>query len=572
MPRMNKATKSGIAAMTLALWLPPLSTAQDAPQSPASVAIEQLADDPQLTQAEARRARDAAINAWPSIEVASLVDAVEHHAIVQFIAPLPASARSLTLEVWASHPEFMGALVRVFTDSNDGATVATIAHAIAMGQPEAMATYSDLAAAVCVVLDRPHEYPGLGSILPAAPEVFDALVFAHQDRRVMALPLDDLPAEVLVYLTDIAMTGEGLRTIIQERRQTDPAELYGRVPYKQAGLLAGEPALPPEEFTFDRIAERGGLGPLRSFYAEQLGQAFGYPVALTTGHRGDERFTAPVFLERDRRGYRWNLQALPEHSGLALGTTRHAVTGEAMAVSELLLTADLAQDGVSSTRTAWALLQAAAQANESTRTSLLNASIEASGGFPEAWKQSLEIRLAQASAEPDGPQRVLTEFLDRLGQRSAVFATQLALDAIQGMDSGKAELLDWFSLSNRRDAISYAAAQLALGDLALAQGDRAAAMKIYEDLVNRQADETPLALDALARLDTMLTQDGRSDELLGLYGRTHRRLRAPRSSLEAEVRASAFMAVGERYEALLREAGRDREADRLRRQLDRSLP
>lgn len=549
--------------------------AQDATpdqSSPVTEYIEQLDSDPRAALSQAEKARDAALAAWPSGDIEQLVDAVEHHAIVRMLSPLPASARQLLVEVWASHPLFMGALARVYTDANDGATVSTIAQAIAEGQPEALTAYPELAAAVCVVLDRPRTYPGLGSILPSGAEVFHAFVFAHQDRRVAALPLDELPAEVLVHMADVALSGDGIRTIIQDRRRRDPLELYQSVPYRQSGLLAGEPAPPPEDFTFDRIAERGGLGPLRGFYAEQLGQAFGYPVALATGHLADERFMAPVFLELERRGYQWNLEAIPDHPELAFGTVPQPATGEPMPLAELLLTADLAESGAQKTRRAWALIEAAQAAPESARGPMLRASQSHSMGFARAWRRLLELDMSEAAGEPDGPQRVLTEFFGQADRVSPMLATRMAIEVINGMGSGQREMLEWLSLTSRRDPHRYAAAQLALGDLALSQGDRDAAKKAYEDLVNRQAGETPLVLDAIARLETLISQDGREVEVFELYGRTHRRFRTPRTSREAEVRASGFMVLGERYEALLRNAGREREADRLRRQLDRALP
>jgi hypothetical protein len=542
--------------------------AQDAPSNPL---VEQMGGDPQAALSAATRARDAAIANWPTTTVDDLADAVENHAIAAMLAPLPVSARTVLVEVWASHPHFMGALARMFTPKNDGTTIAAIAQAIAATDAAALENYPDLAAAVCAVLDRPHTYPGLGSVMPSGADVFDALIFAHEDRRVMSLSLDELPAEILVYLTDTALTGEGIRTMYQERRSRDPLELYRNVPYKQAGLLSGEAALPPEEFTFDRIAERGGLGPLRSFYAEQLGQAFGYPVALATGHLGDERFLAPAFLEKGRRGYAWNLDAIPDHPGLALGTTSHPVTHEPMPVPELVLTADLARAGPADTRKAWALIRAAEVAEASVRPALVSRALTLTGGFVLGWSLSLDSALEAAKADPTGTQRVLTEHIEKIEALSPMLATRLALEAINSMEN-KGEMLEWLSLTSRRDPHRHAAVQLALGDAALKSGDRAAAMKAYEDLLNRQADATPLALDAFARLETMISQDGNAAEVFELYNRTHRRLRAPRSSEQAEVRASAFMVIGERFEKLLLDAGRDREAERLRRQLDRSLP
>lgn len=550
--------------------------AQDSPaqpaMGPASAYIEQITSDPQAALAAATRARDASIADWPAVGIDALAEKIEHHAIAKMLEPMPASARTLLAQVWESHPRFMGALARVYTDANDGATVATIAQAIATANPEALEQYPDLAAAVCVVLDRPHTYPGLGAILPGGADVFDALVFAHQDRRVMALPLDELPAEILVYMTDTALTGEGIRTMYQDRRSKDPLELYHTVPYKQAGLLAGEPALPPEEFTFDRIAERGGLGPLRSFYAEQLGQAFGYPVALATGHLGNERFLAPVFLQQQRRDYAWNLEAIPDHPGLAFGSTTHPVTGEPLPMPELVVTADLARAGADSTREAWALLEAAKLAEPTAKLPMLQAAQSRTMGFPDAWARTLTLKLDSVKDDPDGPQRVLIEFFGKADKLSPLLATQLALDSIGSRGTEAAELLEWMSLTSRRAPHRYAAAQLAIGDAALAIGDRDAAKKAYEDLLNRQADATPLALDAFARLETMIAKDGPAAEIFEFYSRTHRRWRAPRTSEEAEARASAFMVIGERYEKLLLDAGRDREAERLRRRLDQALP
>jgi|GEM_PF-6796354 len=542
--------------------------AQDAPSNPLA---EQIGSDPQAALSAATSARDAAVANWPTTDVNTLTDAVENHAIAAMIAPMPASARTLLGQVWVSHPRFMGALARVYTDQNDGTTIATIAQAIAAENAEALESYPDLAAAVCAVLDRPRTYPGLGAVLPGGADVFDALVFAHQDRRVIVLPLDEWPAEVLVYLTDTALTGEGIRTMYQDRRNKDPLELYQAVPYKQAGLLAGEPALPLEEFTFDRIAERGGLGPLRGFYAEQLGQAFGFPVALATGHLGDERFLAPVFLQVGRRGVHWTPLAIPDHPDLGFGTTTHPVSGETMPLPELMVTDDLAQQGTDATRKAWALIAASKITEQNARLPMLERAQQLTMGFAESWDALLNLQLESAATDTDGAKRVLTEFFEQADPHSSVLATRAALDAIESMDN-RGEMLEWLSLTSRRDPHRYAAAQLAVGDAALASGDREAAKKAYEDVLNRHADDTPLALDAFARLETLISQDGQNVEVFELYGRTHRRFRAPRTSDEAVVRASTFMVIGERYERLLLDAGRDREAERVRRRLDQALP
>ncbi len=547
-------------------------TSAPATPGPIGIAAEVLRDDPQAALTAAEKDRDAQIAAWPTGDRAALVQAIEHHAIIEMVAGMPPSAQATLSELWIDQPEFMGALARVVTDSNDGARLAEEAQSIAIGSPEAMQAYAQLAAAACAVLDRPHSFPGLGSVQPSALNVFDALVFADEDRRVTAHRLDELPAELLVHLTDFALTGEGIREAIQDQRAITPLEHYERVAYVQPTLLSGEAAPTPDDFTLPRIAESGGTGPLRSFYAEQLGQAFGWPVSIATGHLGVRNFQAPIFLDSNRRQFKWNLDAIPDHPGVAMGTTAHPVTGDPMLLAELMVSADLASAGIDATREAWALLRAAEHAPPVARLAMLKAARERTVGFAKLWRRTLELELEAAAAEPDGPQRVLANLLEQADRISPEFGTLLALEQIDAMGSNRDAMLEWMALTSRRDPERAAAVHLAIGDAALDRGDRDAAETTFAEMLNRHADGSPLALDALARLRSILLQDGREGELFDLYGRTHRRLRAPRTSQEAVARASAFMVVGKEYEQMLLDAGRDREAERLRRDLDRALP
>lgn len=579
MPHMAPRNTPAVALLLAWLALAPAralsdtpSPGQDGQPGPIQKYAEQLASDPAAALEQAARARDAALAAWPASGDGALVEAVEHHAVLEMLAKATPSARTLMASVWAAHPRFVGAVARIAEPGSDVLGIAAIAQGIAAQHGPALAEYPELAAAVCVVLARPRSYPGLGAVRPEGPEVFAAMVFAHQDRRVSALPLHELPAEVLVYLADVALTGEGVRSVVLDRRRATPLELYKNVPYVQAGLLAGEPALPPEEFTFDRIAQRGGQGPLRGFYAEQLGQAYGYPVALATGQAGQARFMAPVFLESPRRTqYRWNLEAIPDHPGVALGTAAHPVTGRPMPLDEVLPTADLARAGAEATRSAWALLRASelpGAAPEAAKA-LRDASQGQTMGLVDAWPADLGHRLGSAGGTIEDAQRVISEFFARTEEHSPLLAMRLVLGAIEGHEHA-GELHDWLIANQRRDQHRSAMAMLARGDAALARGEREAAAAHFEDLVNRAAGDTPVALEGLARLEA-LAAGGLATDVLELYARTHRRLRPPRGD-EALVRASAFMIVGERYEALLRQAGRDREADRLLRRLEQALP
>ncbi len=569
--RMTAALLLASAGVLLANPRQDQDVAQATPD-PIAVAAQRLTDEPQSALADAVQARDAEIALWPSGDRATLVRAVEHHAIIEMIAAMPSDARRTLGELWPDHPVFVGALARVITDANDSAEVARVARTIAERSPEAMQKYAQLAAAMCVVLDRPHEFPGLGNVRPSAADVFEALVFADEDRRVTAHPLEELPAELLVHLADFALTADGIREAIRDQRSITPLEHYQRVAYVQPTLLSGEAAPAPDDFTLQRIAETGGTGPLRSFFAEPLGQAFGWPVSIATGHLGEEAFQAPVFLEGDRQGFAWNLDAIPDHPGRAMGTTTHPVTGEAMPLAELIVSADLARAGIDATREAWALLKAIEHAPRVAQLAMLAAAKERTVGFPELWRASLDLELSLADGIPDGRQRVLASILQRADQFSSEFGTRLALKHIGALSGSRDEMLQWMTLTSRRDAHRTAAVQLAIGDVALANGDLDSAATTYEELLNRHAGASPLALDALARLHAIYMQSGREAELFDLYGRTHRRLRAPRTSQEAVVRASAFMIVGEQYEQMLLDAGRDREAERLRRDLDRVLP
>lgn len=570
MPHM--ATRDTIAVALVAfLSLSGASLAQDDGPGPIQRYADQLASDPAAALEQAALARDAALAQWTASGGDALVEAVEHHAVLELLADAPPSARTLMSTVWVAHPGFVGAIARIAEPGADVLGVAAIAQAIAANHGEALAEYPELAAAISVVLARPHTFPVLGAVRPDGPGVFAAMVYAHQDRRVSALPLNELPAEVLAYVADMALTGDGVRGAVLAMRRATPLDFYKSVPYRHPGLLSGEPALPPEEFTFEQIGRRGGVGPMRGFYAEQLGQAFGYPVSLAVGLLGQDRYTAPVFLEVQRRVYAWNLEAIPDHPGVAFGTTAHPVTGRPMPLDEVPPTADLARAGTKATRSAWALLRASGApgvSHEQARA-LLSASQGLTMGLVDGWAVDLEHRLGAADDKLEARQRVLTEFFGRTEALSPLLAMRLVLDAIEGHEHA-GELRDWLVMAQRRDPHRVAMAMLAQGDAALARGDREAAAGFFEDMANRAIGNSPLALEGLARLEALAAQGAAADPI-ETYARAHRRLRAPRGD-EATVRASAFMIVGERHEALLRESGRDREADRLRRRLDQALP
>ncbi|GIW74043.1 MAG: hypothetical protein KatS3mg103_0565 [Phycisphaerales bacterium] len=551
-------------------WASPESQPQAT--DPIQAIIAQMVEQPEAAQTAARRAFDQALAAWPASGDEPLVRAAEVLAVATLGVSLAEGERQALADLWQHHEAFVRALARVIDPANNAGAVVALAKAIAGRSPEAMRAYPELAAAVCVVLDRPRSFPTLGTIRPLGEEVFDGLVYALEDRRVMALRIDRLPAELLVHLVDLALTYQGIEQVIRDHRAGDPLALYRAVPYRQAPALGGPAVDGPRQDAFDRIAREGGTGPVRCFYAEQIGQVFGWPVASAVGHLGEERFRAPVFLEERGQRHAWNLQAICEHPGVALGSVSHPVSGQPMPLDELVATADLAQAGIEGTRLAWGLLQAAQQASAgSQRLALLEASQRQTLGLVRAWAPVLEARLEASLDEPSGPQRVLQEFFDQADSISPMLATRLALEHIARLDGHRDDLLAWMALTSRRDPHRHAAAQIAIGDAALATGDPQAAARVYEELLmGRLADQTPLMLDALARLEALSAED-RPEAMLEIYARLHRRLRPPRSEDQAVVLASAYMVVGRRYEALLRRLGRSREADRLAQQLERAL-
>jgi len=559
-------------------------------------ALAALDTDAQAAVSAAAAARDLAILHTPAQAPGPIVEAMEAWSFASLTARVPATARAPFVALWERHRGLAAALARVAGRFDDAQRVALLAEALASAHGDQLERYAELAAAVCVVLDAPQDYPGIGPTVPDPVGVFAAMVFADAERRITAHRLDALPAELLVHVIDTSLAPAGLREVALDRRRVDVGDLYESVPYVQTPLLAGEAAPAPEDLTLSSLAERGGTGELRAFYAAQMGQVFGYPVAVSAGLAGDSRFAAPVYLEPGRRGALWNFHAIAGNAGQPAGTAPDPRQGVAIELHELELTAALASDGTAAATRAWALARAAAllaggdvrppsdvpawldgpplrRADAAGALELAEASLGASRGHAAAWRAWLDASLELARDEPAGPERVLTDLLGRLEDLGATFSVELALAAIAEEPGGWGgpEAYDWLIQRLRRDPHLEALARLRAGEAALAQGDEAAARQAWSQLVIRRLGEGPYAMAAFERLESLATRGADQAALTEFYAQAHRRLRPPRGLGPAGVRASAYVRVGERYERALREAGRTREADRLRRRLDRAL-
>ncbi|MEO1008139.1 MAG: hypothetical protein AAFX79_06210 [Planctomycetota bacterium] len=560
-------------------------------------AMAQLEADVDAAVAGAERARTIAIAYAPPEGYALIVEAIEAEAFAQLAARSPEALRGTLQSIWNDRPALARALARVAEPTDDATRTVLLAGEIAKKDAELVDQYAELAAAICVVHDMPRVYPGVGPVRPDPIGIFDAFVFADRERRVTDLPLDATPAEMLVHVVDTSLTPEMLRELVLDRRGGDVAELYADVPYVQPELLGGEAALPPEQYALNAIRDRGGDGAIRSFYAEQIGQAFGVAATIATGYGGDERFQAPAYITVNRGTARWSFDLLPGNAGQPVGAYVHPSSAITVPLSDLEVTASLATAGTAAADRAWALLRAAEHLASGTTgppadaravigadplrevgtpaaLEMLRASIAACDGLPGAHRLFLRLSLEQAGGDAPGFRRVAGEFLDAAERGGYLFfAVGEVLATLERAPAAinPAETTEWITQRVRRSETLTALLQVRLGDGALAAGEAERAAEIWNATLTRYVDDTPLALEAFDRLDRYYADRGEDEQRMQLFARSHRRMRAPRTGDEAAVRASAFYRVGERYEALLTEAGRDREAERLRRSLDQAI-
>lgn len=560
------------------------------------------------TQAALQSLFDEQIAYSPLDKPARLVEVDRWLRAARLARALPADDEARVFAELRAHGAFAGELALLWRpDKDKGRAVADLADRLMRERGETVDRFPALAAAVCVVFDEPRAWE-FGRA-PDAAAVLDH--FASRDGRLV-MSVGVTPADLLVHVVDtLAPPAELDWALSRYGQDRNIGKRYGEVPYDKGHFPAGGPLkLASVPATLENIVKVGGVCRHQAYYAAHTAKAQGVPSAVVAATGSGVSHAWLGFLEVTGRGARWNFDAgrFGEYSEMT-GLITDPQTGERVSEGRLALRARAAQDGVADRRFAEALTDAAArlgsvkpgeyppaagegsggvprEAGAPARLALLEAGVRACPAYAPAWDAVTD--LAEAGLVDPASVRTWAQAAVTLcGTDYPDFAVDTLAPLIKSMKDPPAQdtLWNWtfdqFSGAapkgggKRAGKPPAARADLAArirfeqGAMWEAAGEPGKAWDAYAQVIDRYANCGPFVVEAASRSEKLLEREGKpADEVLKMYARAWGKVTRPGAGTSPEfLAASNYVRLGTRYATLLDKAGRDAEAEKVRRVL-----
>ncbi|QOJ00359.1 MAG: hypothetical protein HRU70_07585 [Phycisphaeraceae bacterium] len=499
-------------------------------------------------------------------------------------------------------PRLRASVARIFDPAIDDARgVLRVASAIATSKPKEAERFSELAAAIAVVHDRPIKaWDGR--------EVDAAALFDHFTRYHDALVFgaDRLPAEMMVFMADVRSTPEEWRwAVAQYRGRIKIGKSFFDVPYDTEHLERSVPKkIEGKPYTFHNLRVLGGICVDQVYFAAQVAKAIGVPSVVQSAPGRDLGHAWVGYFHRHGDAGRWDLtEGRYEEFKGQRGSTVDPQTGRGIADGQLNLRAGYALLARERREAAVALYDAALrldhwsrqnmplakacnappdlagirEADAATVLTLLEASVTQAPSYEPAWAQV--HRMVSASALDEAQVKRWTDAMSRLcGPELGDFAVEWAAPMIDriGTPRQQVDLWEWMytryvtGIKDRRLVNYQVAADIRLrqADLWAKAGEPGKAWETVQRVIREFREEGHALLQATQRGDSLLREGGRPiGERVELWKDSF--LKAPRpSNVRPEfAMSSSWFQLGTGYVAVLREAGRGGEAQPIADQL-----
>ncbi len=546
---------------------------------------------------------DRAIYHSTDKELDAIAEADAALRLVSQLAQVDRQTQGVLLPVLVEEEELARTLAMLVDPKDDvGGVYRTLATLVEAHGAKKVAAFDNLAAAICVVHDRPFSRRinenNAASMAPA-----DILGYYAEHVRDMDIDPRVVPAELLIYVADTTASDEEMSWALQQyRRNTDVGARFFEIEYDEAYFR--DPVKNPKkltesgEFTLQAIKEHGGVCADQAYFAMSVGKAKGVPTAYVTARGAEVGHAWVGFLELRGRRAGWNFDegrydAYQNIQGLVLNPQ----TGEQIPDSVLSMSGENATVEERELRVAQSAC-AAAQRLGLQRLSRGYAAptsppdgVARPGRFTprehsvESQLALLEAGLRIAPAEPAGwavlkglaERRDLTmkqmdewtRVIDRLcGAKHPDFMVWVLEPMIASVeDTGdQSRLWGWLytQLRSRPDLASRVL--MSQGDLMRRTGDPGAAFNAYIEVVNKFANAGTSVVEALGTAEQMIRQEKGEDrqvverDVITMYQRAWRAIDRPRQMGGAFRTQSNWFKVGERLRGLYEEVGNDSQA------------
>ncbi len=567
----------------------------------ADAALDTAADgDLATAEQQADAAFDLAVRYATARDVDAVREAAYARRLAKQLADAPDDTRADLLAFLRAHPVLGHAVAFAVRDGTDVGGAYKLLDQLRRDRPKQLALFPELAAALCVVRDRPlHRGINENTVRGADPlAVFDFYV-GHE--RQMFYGLRGVPVELLCYVVDTTASIDDLNWAVDKYAfNRDVGALFFTIKYDYDyfnGKAEKKVDVAPGGFNLPNILKCGGVCVDQAYFATSVGKAIGVPSAIASASSAEAGHAWVGFLKAVGRSGGWDFNSgrYAEYQGLR-GDVTDPQTDRTVADSTVGLLGDLIGSTAVQRQDAVALVDAAERlgvTDGSDEPPAYPAALAGKAAPPVARAASaagqlelIELGLRQFASYPRGWERVaglakdgkLTEpqkrrwadLVQRLcGKAHPDFAMAILDPMVESVADPAEQTGLWDGVFKLVAARPDLAAEVRFRQAKLweRRKDLAKAGQCYEDVVQHYINAGPFALKALGGAEAVLKEMGQGQRVLDLYAAAAKAVAKPGMAGRSEfMHQSNWYKVREAYAAKLADAGQTSAADAIRQQ------
>ncbi|MHC4416437.1 MAG: hypothetical protein ACYS0G_14275 [Planctomycetota bacterium] len=534
-----------------------------APPGPVEGALDKLqrTGDFETAAKALERQFDRVIAAAPLDDRALFTDAAFAVRLIGQLNEVDDAIRLELLEYLRTHDQLASTLVfLVKPDQEKAAEVYALLDRLRRARGEALETYPNLAAALCVVHEEPFKRRFNENTARSADPIAIFDYFVVNERRTL-FGVRNVPAELLIYVVDTTASIEEM-TWALNRYAGDPVvgARFFDIKYDKKHFRKGAPKkVTVAGWNLPNMLRYGGVCVDQAYFAMTVGKSIGVPTAYASGAGSKVSHAWVGFLQARDGQARWNFDVgrYPAYQGVR-GRVLDPQVRQRIPDSDVSLLAELstvpARDrwaaaayteaavrlrdlaeagaglnaGLDDGEATGAEAVAVRKADVESTLALVEQGLRISPGYAPGWMVMRD--LAAADRLTLEQKKRWAGVLHRLcGARYPDFYLAILRPMIESIDDVREQDALWnkaFVLFRDRHDLA-ASVRMSQGRMWERAGEPMRAGACYEDVILRYANAGPFVIPALKRAEKILWSAGRPDKVLELYDRAFRSIRRP---------------------------------------------
>ncbi|MGA2501497.1 MAG: hypothetical protein ABSH20_27465, partial [Tepidisphaeraceae bacterium] len=286
--------------------------------------------------------------------------------MVRQLEQAPAERRVPLLKYLRANPDLAATLVFLVRDSNKVESVYTLLDYLREKRSKQLAGYPALAAAICVVHDRPLTVR-INENTAKAGDPLAIFQFYTSNESRLAVGSRTIPAELMIHVVDTTATAEEMNWALEKYgRSYLVGSLYSAVKYDTMHVRAGTvKRVTAEGFGLQNILAYGGVCIDQAYFACTVGKALGVPTAIVYGDSAEASHAWLGFFQYSEARWNFDVGRFESYKGVQ-GQIIDPQTRERVPDTHVGLLAEMAATNPQGRQTARALTDAVARVMEVT--------------------------------------------------------------------------------------------------------------------------------------------------------------------------------------------------------------